>query len=164
MVSVKVIHIPPSPGVSPYKIPLGKGGSVLSIWYECFNSARLTPDFVVIAERGKTMKNYIFICAAALVSVFVVAGCAGNNLPGPRLREIEQAGNLSDDDIKTAREACHLISTTDYNCADLVPPEHGMSTAEWNALHQKTKICRRNQLASFNHCLRGKGVRYSEFH
>ena len=98
--------------------------------------------------------------------IIVAAGlsaCADNALPGPRLREIEQVSNLSDEDIKSAREVCHLISTTDYNCADLIPPEHGMSSDEWNALHGKTKICRRNQLSSFHHCLRGKGVRYSEF-
>ena len=110
------------------------------------------------------MKNTIFAFVAVLASAVLVASCADNYLPGPRLREIERVGNLSDDEIKAAREACHLISTTDYNCSDLVPPEHGMSSAEWQALHLQTKICRKNQLASFHHCLRGKGVRHSEFH
>ena len=106
------------------------------------------------------MKKLIWIFAA-IAAAGGLAAC-GDNV-GLRMREIEQASNLSDDDIKAARNACHLISTTDYNCADLVPPEHDMSVREWDELHRKTRICRRNQLASFNHCLRGKGVRYSEF-
>lgn len=99
----------------------------------------------------------------ALAAIVVVAGCADSNFTGSRLREIERFSEKTDEEIDAAKEACHLISTTDYNCADLIPAEHGMSTAEWNELHRQTKICRRNQALSFNHCLRGKGIRYSEF-
>ncbi len=99
---------------------------------------------------------------AAILAVFVfAAGCADK--PGPRLREIERFSDMSDDEIDAAKESCYLISTTDYNCANLVPAEHGMSTEDWEALHAQTKICRKNQRLSYDHCLRGKGVRYSEF-
>ena len=99
-----------------------------------------------------------------LFAVFAAIGlsaCADQS--GPRLREIERFSKMYDDEIDAAKESCHLIATTDYNCADLIPAEHGMTTAEWYELHRQTKICRRNQALSFNHCLRGKGVRYSEF-
>ena len=71
---------------------------------------------------------------------------------------------MNDEEIDAAKEACYKISTTDYNCAELVPPVPGMSTEEWKALAEQTKICRKSQSLSFNACLRGKGVRYSEFH
>ena len=98
---------------------------------------------------------------AMIVVAAGLAGCADKS--GPKLREIERVSEMSDDEIQAAREACHLIATSDYNCAELVNPSHGMSTEEWEVLTESTKICRRNQLLSFNHCLRGKGVRYSEF-
>ena len=83
---------------------------------------------------------------------------------GLRLREIERVSEMTDEEVEQARSACHLIATADYNCAELIAPSHGMSTEEWEELTEKTKICRKNQQLSFNHCLRGKGVRYSEFH
>ena len=98
---------------------------------------------------------------AAIAAAFVLAGCAAES--GPRLREIERVSEMSDEEIEAAREACHLISTTDYNCAELVHPSHGMTTEEWKTLTESTKECRKNQLLSFHHCLRGKGVRYSEY-
>ena len=106
------------------------------------------------------MKKHIQIaavCAAFLLS----AGCADKS--GPRLREIERVSKMTDEEIESAREACHLIATADYNCAELIAPSHGMSAEEWEDLTAKTKVCRKNQQLSFNHCLRGKGVRYSEF-
>ena len=56
-----------------------------------------------------------------------------------------------------------LLLSAFYNCAELIPPTVGMSTEEWKALGEQTRICRKNQTLSFNTCLRGKGVRYSEF-
>ena len=103
------------------------------------------------------MKNVVFVFTIMLL----VAGCADKQ--GPRLREIERFSNMSDEEIDAAKEACYLISTTDYNCANLIPAAHGMSTEDWESLTQQTKICRKNQTLSFNACLRGKGVRYSEF-
>ena len=103
------------------------------------------------------MKTFIFVAILA----FALGGCA--NTPGPKLREIERFSNMSDEEIDAAKESCYLISTTDYNCADLIPAAHGMSTEEWESLTAQTKICRKNQALSFNHCLRGKGIRYSEF-
>ena len=105
------------------------------------------------------MKRILMLTIFA--AIFAAAGCADKS--GPRLREIERVSEMTDEEIESAREACHLISTTDYNCAELVSAIPGMSTEEWKALHKQTKICRKNQLLSFNHCLRGKGVRYSEF-
>lgn len=98
---------------------------------------------------------------AAVSGAFFAAGCADKS--GPRLREIERVSEMSDEEIEAAREACHLISTTDYNCAELVAPAHGMTPDEWKILTDATKECRKNQLLSFHHCLRGKGVRYSEY-
>ena len=106
------------------------------------------------------MKNILVFIAVFAVGAFA-SGCADK--AGPRLREIERFSNMSDEEIDAAKEACYLISTTDYNCADLIPAAHGMSTEEWESLTAQTKICRRNQALSFNHCLRGKGIRYSEF-
>lgn len=105
----------------------------------------------------------IFVKTALVAAALIVSGCANNALPGPRLRAIQQASDLSNDDIKAARDACHLIAASDYNCSGLVPPEYGMSEEEWKSLHNKTRICRRNQMASFRHCMQGKGVHYSEF-
>ena len=102
------------------------------------------------------------LAAVLLVAALAGSGCAQNE-SGPRLREIERFSEMSDDEIDKAKEQCYLIATTDYNCADLIPPEHGMSTQEWKELHANTKLCRKNQNLSFNQCLRGKGVRYSEF-
>ena len=100
--------------------------------------------------------------AAVLVAALVLAGCASSE-PGPRLREIERFSEMSDADIDKAKADCYAIATTDYNCADLIPPTHGMDVREWKELNAKTKICRQNQTTSFNACLRGKGVRYAEF-
>ena len=107
-----------------------------------------------------SLKKVVWVFAA-IAAAGGLAACADQT--GPRLREIERFSEMSDEEIEKAREACHLISTTDYNCADLIPAEHGMTTAEWSELHRQTRICRKNQALSFNHCLRGKGVRYSEF-
>ncbi|MGI9296307.1 MAG: hypothetical protein ACR2QC_00235 [Gammaproteobacteria bacterium] len=109
------------------------------------------------------MKAIYSILAAvfAVLGFLLVGGCAEQS--GARLREIERFSEMSDSEIDAAKEACYLISTTDYNCANLVPAEHGMTTEEWEALHSQTKICRKNQRLSYDHCLRGKGVRYSEF-
>ena len=101
------------------------------------------------------------LAVALLVAVFA-SGCAGNE-PGPRLREIERFSEMSDDEIDKAKADCYAIATTDYNCADLIQPNHGMDVQEWKELNAKTKICRQNQTLSFNACLRGKGVRYAEF-
>lgn len=108
-------------------------------------------------KNGKTIVCGIMIFAAAAM----LGACADKS--GPRLREIEKFSNMSDEEIDAAKEACYLISTTDYNCADLIPASHGMSTEEWESLTAQTKICRKNQALSFNHCLRGKGIRYAEF-
>ena len=102
------------------------------------------------------------LATVLLVAILVTSGCAQNE-PGPRLREIERFSEMSDEEIDKAKEACYLIATTDYNCADLIPPAHGMEVREWKELNAKTKICRQNQTLSFNACLRGKGVRYAEF-
>ena len=109
-----------------------------------------------MTTTGKRILTGI-VAAAALA----VAGCGEK--PGPKLREIERVQEMSDDEIKAAREQCHLISTTDYNCSELVHPGHGMTPEEWKTLTEATKECRKNQLLSFHHCLRGKGVRYSEY-
>ena len=106
------------------------------------------------------MRNVIWI-VAAVAAVAGLSACA--NTPGPRLREIERVSDMSDAEIDAAKDACYKIATTDYNCAELIPPTVGMSTEEWKALGEQTKICRKNQTLSFNTCLRGKGVRYSEF-
>ncbi|MGI9298363.1 MAG: hypothetical protein ACR2QC_10765 [Gammaproteobacteria bacterium] len=98
---------------------------------------------------------------AAISSALLMSGCADK--PGPRLREIERVSKMTDEEIEEARRACHLVATADYNCAELIAPSHGMSADEWQDLTAKTKVCRKNQQLSFNHCLRGKGVRYSEF-
>ena len=99
---------------------------------------------------------------AALVATLALAGCATSE-PGPRLREIERFSEMSDAEIDRAKSDCYAIATTDYNCSDLIPPTHGMSAQEWKELNAKTKLCRQSQSLSFNACLRGKGVRYSEF-
>ena len=106
------------------------------------------------------MKKLLLIFAMIIVTAGLSA-CADKS--GPRLREIERVSNMSDDEIEEAREQCHLVSTTDYNCSELVTPRHGMTTEEWQTLTESTKECRKNQLLSFHHCLRGKGVRYSEY-
>ena len=103
------------------------------------------------------MKTTIFVAILA----FALGGCA--DLSGPKLREIERVSEMTDEEIEKARHDCHLIATTDYNCAELLTPTHEMSTEEWRVLTESTKICRKNQLLSFNHCLRGKGVRYAEY-
>ncbi len=108
------------------------------------------------------MKNAVLICAAGLAGILLLAGCADK--AGPRLREIERFSNMSDDEIDAAKEACYQISSRDYNCAELIPATPGMKTEEWEALAEQVRICRRSQALSFNACLRGKGVRYSEFH
>ncbi|MGI9337772.1 MAG: hypothetical protein ACR2P4_04595 [Gammaproteobacteria bacterium] len=109
--------------------------------------------------------NHRFPAAAVALAVFaallIVGGCGEK--PGPKLREIERVEKMSDDDIGAAREQCHIIATADYNCSELVHPAHGMTTEEWKVLTESTKECRKNQLLSFHHCLRGKGVIYSEF-
>ena len=107
------------------------------------------------------MKKLILILAA-VAAAGGLAACSDK--PGPRLREIERFSEMTDEEIDAAKEACYKISTTDYNCAELVPPVPGMSTEEWKSLAEQTKICRKSQSLSFNACLRGKGVRYSEFH
>jgi hypothetical protein len=102
------------------------------------------------------------LAAAILIAVTALtAACSPK--PGPRLREIERFSEMSDEEIDKAKSDCYLIATTDYNCADLIPARHGMSTQEWKELNTQTKICRQNQALSYNQCLRGKGVRYSEF-
>ena len=100
--------------------------------------------------------------AAAVLLTVILSGCAGQE-SGPRLREIERFSELSDEEIDKAKGDCHAIATTDYNCADLIPASHDMSVQDWQDLNAKTKICRKSQRASYNACLRGKGVRYSEF-
>ena len=100
--------------------------------------------------------------AAILLVTALASGCGGTE-PGPRLREIERFSEMSDEEIDKAKENCYAIATTDYNCADLIQPNHGMDVREWKELNAKTKICRQNQTLSFNACLRGKGVRYAEF-
>ena len=107
------------------------------------------------------MKKLIWIFAA-IAAAGGLAACSDK--PGARLREIERVSEMSDEEIEVAREQCHLISTADYNCAELVQPRHGMTPDEWQTLTESTKACRNNQLLSFQHCLRGKGVRYSEYH
>ena len=102
------------------------------------------------------------LAAAFLAAAVLVAGCAQD--AGPRVREIERFSDMSDDEIDKAKHECYIIATTDYNCSGLIPPEQGMDTEEWRALSEKTKICRQNQSRSFDQCLRGRGVRYSEFH
>ena len=108
----------------------------------------------------KTIKTAIFTIFAA-AALLATGGCA--DLSGPKLREIERVSEMTDEEIDKARHDCHLIATTDYNCAELLTPTHDMSTEEWHILTESTKICRKNQLLSFNHCLRGKGVRYAEY-
>ncbi|MBE8157980.1 MAG: hypothetical protein HAW59_01080, partial [Betaproteobacteria bacterium] len=77
------------------------------------------------------MKKAIsFIFAAVLGAV--LSGCADKS--GPKLREIERVSEMSDEEIEAAREACHLFSTADYNCAELVQPTHGMTPEEWRIL------------------------------
>ena len=107
------------------------------------------------------MKIKSIILPLFAVLVLGVSGCADKS--GPKLREIERVSEMSDEEIAAAREACHLISTTDYNCSELVNPIHGMTPDEWKILTESTKECRKNQLLSFHHCLRGKGVRYAEY-
>ena len=107
------------------------------------------------------MKTAIWMFAA-IAAAAGLSACGDK--AGPRLREIERVSEMSDEEIEEARKQCHLISTTDYNCAELVQPRHGMTPDEWHVLTESTKECRKNQLLSFHHCLRGKGVRYSEYH
>ena len=107
------------------------------------------------------MKKLIWIFAA-VAAAGGLAACSDKT--GPRLREIERFSEMTDEEIDAAKEACYKISTTDYNCAELIPATPGMSTEDWKALAEQTKICRKSQALSFNTCLRGKGVRYSEFH
>ena len=107
------------------------------------------------------MKKAIWIFAAVAAAAGLSA-CGDKT--GPRLREIERITEMSDEEIEEARESCYLIATTDYNCADLIQPKHGMTTEQWDALSQQTLICRDNQSLSFKSCLRGKGIRYSEYH
>jgi hypothetical protein len=116
--------------------------SAVDVFAVCYTAARLRPA--------------LFLAVAVLIS-----GCSSD--PGPRMREIERFSELSDEEIDKAKADCHLIATTDYNCADLIPAAHGMSVQEWEDLSAKTKLCRKSQRASYNACLRGRGVRYSEF-
>ena len=97
-----------------------------------------------------------------LIAAVFVSGCGEK--PGPRIREVERFSEMSDGEIDKAKHECYVIATTDYNCSTLIPPEQGMNTDEWRELSEKTKICRQNQSRSFDQCLRGRGVRYSEFH
>ena len=98
---------------------------------------------------------------ALVAALLILTGC-GEKV-APKLREVERVQEMSDDEIQAAREQCHIISTSDYNCSELVHPQHGMTTEEWKVLTESTKECRKNQLLSFHHCLRGKGVRYAEY-
>ena len=63
------------------------------------------------------MKKAIWMFAA-IAAAASLSACGDK--AGPRLREIERVSEMSDEEIETAREQCHLISTTDYNCAELV--------------------------------------------
>ena len=112
----------------------------------------------------KVVRIFGGIMVLWLILVFIVTLTGCSDKSSPRLREVERITEMSDEEIVAAREACHLISTTDYNCAELLAPTLGMSSEEWKSLTDSTKECRRNQMLSFQHCLRGKGVRYSEFH
>ena len=114
---------------------------------------------VALALRGFPVRPLasFFLAAAVLAS-----GCAEK--PGPRIREVERFSEMSDEEIDKAKHECYVIATTDYNCSNLIPPEQGMDSNEWRELSEKTKICRQNQSRSFDQCLRGRGVRYSEFH
>lgn len=103
----------------------------------------------------------VFFAVLTAAAFVAIGGCAKES--GPKLREIERVSKMSNDEIDAARSACHLIATSDYNCAELVAPAHGMTPEEWKVLTKSTKICRQNQLLSFHHCLRGKGVRYAEY-
>ena len=117
--------------------------------------------FGILREKTMNRMTKTILAGIFAAAVLAVSGCADKS--GPKLREIELVSEMSDDEISAAREACHLISTTDYNCSELVHPSHGMSTEEWKVLTESTKECRKNQLLSFHHCLRGKGVRYAEY-
>ena len=112
-----------------------------------------------LALLGLRVRLPVALCLAAAV---LVSGCGGES--GPRIREVERFSEMSDEEIDKAKHECYVIATTDYNCSNLIPPEQGMDTNEWRELSEKTKICRQNQGRSFNQCLRGRGVRYSEFH
>ena len=117
------------------------------------------PPTLALILRGFAFRPLaaFFLAAAVLAS-----GCGEK--PGPRIREIERFSEMSDEEIDQAKHECYVIATTDYNCSTLIPPEQGMDTNEWRDLSEKTKICRQNQSRSFDQCLRGRGVRYSEFH
>ena len=112
-------------------------------------------DIAVFKFSARPLAAVLFITALAF-------GCTQNE-PGPRLREIERFSEMSDEEIDKAKGDCYAIATTDYNCADLIQPNHGMDVREWKELNAKIKIYRQNQTLSFNACLRGKGVRYAEF-
>ena len=112
--------------------------------------------FALRGFRARPLAS-LFLAAAVFAS-----GCAEK--VGPRVREVERFSEMSDEEIDKAKHECYVIATTDYNCSTLIPPEQGMNTNEWRELSEKTKICRQNQSRSFNQCLRGRGVRYSEFH
>ena len=116
----------------------------------------LTAALVLLGLR---VRPPVALCLAAAV---LVSGCGGE--PGMRIREVERFSEMSDEEIDKVKRECYVIATTDYNCSNLIPPEQGMDTNEWRELSEKTKICRQNQDRSFNQCLRGRGVRYSEFH
>jgi hypothetical protein len=109
----------------------------------------------------KKTAKFLF-CAMLLALPAGIAGCGGDPA-GPRVREIERFSEMSDDEIDEAKEHCHVLATTDYNCAALIPPTQNMTKEEWEDLNTKTKLCRKSQLSSYHQCLRGKGVLYSEF-
>ncbi|MGI9338180.1 MAG: hypothetical protein ACR2P4_06710 [Gammaproteobacteria bacterium] len=100
---------------------------------------------------------------AVFAAVLIAGGCA-EKAATPKLREVERVNKMTDDEISAAREQCHIIATADYNCSELVHPGHGMTPEEWQVLTESTKECRKNQVLSFQHCLRGKGVIYAEYH
>ena len=111
----------------------------------------------------KTKKRFFAAAPALAVVAALLMMTSCGDKPGPKLREIERVQDMSDDEIQAAREQCHIISTSDYNCSELVHPQHGMTPEEWQVLTESTKACRKNQVLSFQHCLRGKGVIYAEY-
>ncbi|MGI9337103.1 MAG: hypothetical protein ACR2P4_01150 [Gammaproteobacteria bacterium] len=110
-----------------------------------------------------TIRRFLTVAPALAVAaaLLIMGGCGEK--PGPKLREVERVNKMSDDEIRAAREQCHIIATSDYNCSELVHPAHGMTPEEWKVLTESTKECRKNQILSFQHCLRGKGVIYAEY-
>ena len=97
---------------------------------------------------------------ALILTAAILVGCTAKQ---SRLREIERVSDLSDSQVQEAKDTCWTIATADYNCAELLPPRIGMSSDEWYDLDKSTSVCRDNQMLSYANCLRGKGVRYSEY-